>query len=429
MDPSNPISSAKLLNFIKNFPTPAMDPTKESTYNFLDAFFAEVSQIFPSPYIHIGADENNGVVWKNNPSIVNFMNEKGMASPDELQSYFAHRVDNLLIKHGKKTIGWEEIYSRDITNNIFIQVWDTRATKTRSIEILQHGNNEINSRGYYLDLFMPAYVQYLNDPLPYNCPDSLKQRVLGGEAAMWTELANEENIEARIWPRTAAIAERFWSPAMVENVNDMYRRLLEINQSMEQQGLQHYANYIRRLHNLAGVGNFEGLKTLVDIISPVKGYKRVMALFFSSSSQVQPVQLDAIADIAWVDPEVRRKFRMKVAAYLNKPSLKKEKEIREILYSWSKNHEKIDSLLKSNPKLQGIIIHSKNLTEISKIGIKALDYLHMNTKPPLIWASEKLAVLKEASQTQAEVDLSIVPEIEALVKQKLSPEQKGFPLF
>jgi len=120
---------------------------------------------------------------------------------------------------------------------------------------------------------------------------------------------------------------------------------------------------------------------------------------------------------------------MKVASYLAKPTVNKEKELRDILYSWSKNHEKIDSLLKSHPKLKGILIHSKNLSELSKIGIIALDYIRMNTKPPINWATDKLAVIKAASAASSEVDLSIVPEIEALVRQKLAPEQQGFSGF
>ena len=428
-DPANPINPANLLKYIKTYPTPAMNPAKESTYEFLDSLFTEVFQVFPSPYIHIGVDENNGVAWKNNNSIVGFMNDKGIGSTDELQAYFAIRVMELIKKHGKTAMGWEEIFSSAISKNVLIQIWDTRAPKTRSVEILKHGNNEVNSRGYYLDLFMPAYVHYLNDPLPYNCPDSLIQKVLGGEAAMWTELANESNIEGRIWPRTAAIAERFWSPGSIENVDDMYKRLFVINQSLAQQGLQHIAIYNLRLQKLAGNRDIEGIKTLLDVLSPVKGYKRVMALFFNPDQEYGTSPLDAVADIAWVDPEVRRTFRMKVASYLSHPTITKEKEIREILYSWARNHEKIEMVLKSNPKLISIISHSKNLADIARIGIKALDYLHMNTKPPSGWASEKLLILKTASKAQAEVELSIVPEIEALVNQKLAPEKKGFPLF
>ena len=429
LDPSNPVNSSNLLKFIKAYPTPAMDPSKESTFEFLAGLLTEVFEVFPAPFIHIGVDENNGVAWRNNPAIVDFMTKKGISSTDEMQSWFAERVNSIVSKHGRTAIGWDEIFSNSISKNIMIQVWDTRAPKTKSVEILRHGNTEINSRGYYLDLFMPAFVHYLNDPMPYNCPDSLKKYVLGGEAAIWSELVNDHNIEGRIWPRTAAIAERFWSPASTENVNDLYKRLIELNQSLSTQGLQHIEIYQKRIKELAGNGNYEGLKALIDLLSPVKGYKRVMAQFLDKTSKSNAPELDEVADIANVDPLERRQFRMKVSSYLAKPSIKKEKELRDILYFWSQNHEKIDSLIKSNPKLKGILIHSKNLSELSRIGIKALDYIRMNTKPPINWSSDKLAVIKAASEPSAEVNLSIVPEIEALVRQKLTPEQQGFSGF
>ena len=82
-----------------------------------------------------------------------------------------------------------------------------------------------------------------------------------------------------------------------------------------------------------------------------------MALFFNPDQKYETSPLDAVADIAWVDPEVRIKFRMKVASYLSHPSIAKEKEIRKILYLWAKNHEKIEMVLKSNPKLISIISH------------------------------------------------------------------------
>ena len=122
-------------------------------------------------------------------------------------------------------------------------MWDPRAAKTRSINILQHGNNEINSRGYYLDLFMPAYSHYLNDPLPYNCPDSLKHSVLGGEAAIWSELVNEENIEAR-YGQELLQWRRDSGPPPLENVDDMYRGLFVIK-GLALQGLQHIEIYER----------------------------------------------------------------------------------------------------------------------------------------------------------------------------------------
>jgi hexosaminidase len=57
---------------------PAMDPTKESTYRFLDKFIGEMSHLFPDPYFHIGGDEVNGKQWDANPKIQEFMHAHGL---------------------------------------------------------------------------------------------------------------------------------------------------------------------------------------------------------------------------------------------------------------------------------------------------------------------------------------------------------------
>ena len=57
---------------------PSIDPTREDTYKFLDAFLGEMAELFPDAYMHIGGDENNGKQWLANPQIREFMRQHQM---------------------------------------------------------------------------------------------------------------------------------------------------------------------------------------------------------------------------------------------------------------------------------------------------------------------------------------------------------------
>src|SRR5271163_3827661 len=83
---------------------PVMDPTRESTYKFLDTFIGEMAAIFPDHFLHIGGDENNGVEWKANPHIQSFMREHNLKDTAALQNYFNQRLLKILEKHGKHMI-------------------------------------------------------------------------------------------------------------------------------------------------------------------------------------------------------------------------------------------------------------------------------------------------------------------------------------
>src|SRR3984957_18001148 len=88
---------------------PAMDPTREDTYKFLDKFIGEMAAFFPDHYFHIGGDEVNGKEWDANPKIQEFKREHKLKSNEELQAYFTQRVEKLVRKHHKTMVGWDEI--------------------------------------------------------------------------------------------------------------------------------------------------------------------------------------------------------------------------------------------------------------------------------------------------------------------------------
>ena len=152
------------------------------------------------------------------------MKEHNFKTTEELQTYFSQRVLELAKKHGKHMVGWDEILNPQLPTDAIIHSW--RGAKSL-YDAAQRGYQGILSQPYYLDRMKSAEEHYLADPLPANTTLTPEQSklVLGGEACMWGEHVNQLSIDSRIWPRTAAVAERFWSPATVTDVDDMYRRL------------------------------------------------------------------------------------------------------------------------------------------------------------------------------------------------------------
>ena len=88
---------------------PAMDPSRETTYTFLDSFIGEMAALFPDAYFHIGGDEVNGKQWNKNASIQAFMRKHHFKSNGDLQAYFNGRLEEIVKKHGKIMTGWDEI--------------------------------------------------------------------------------------------------------------------------------------------------------------------------------------------------------------------------------------------------------------------------------------------------------------------------------
>ena len=140
----------------------AMDPTREETYEFLDAFLGEMTQLFPDPYFHIGGDEVNGKQWSQSSAIQAFAKEHNLEGTRGLQVYFNQRIQKLLQKYGKIMVGWDEVLHPDLPADTVVQSWRGQASLA---EAASKGYRGILSAGYYLDHLSPASYHYGIDPL------------------------------------------------------------------------------------------------------------------------------------------------------------------------------------------------------------------------------------------------------------------------
>jgi hexosaminidase len=392
---------------------PTMNPAQEKTYQFLDTFLREMTTLFPDQYFHIGGDENNGKEWDANPSIQEFKQANNLADNNALQAYFNKRILEILNKYGKKMVGWDEIMQPQLPKEILIQSW----RKGGLVESVRNGFPVILSKGYYIDLAQPAELHYKTDPLPDTIAltDDQKKLVIGGEATMWTEMATEETIDSRIWPRTAAIAERLWSPSTVTNVASMYKRMDRISIQLEELGLTHEKNYEMILRRICGSYDILALKTLVDVLEPVKNYHRIGSkdVHYTTHSP-----FSRIADAARPDTRVARTFNALVDTFLkNKSDKKLAGDLRGYLKVWSNNHQTLEQLFQQIPAVKEVEPLSKELEEISRIGLQALVYLKTNKSSKGNWKRNSLGELKQATKSHGQAEIAVISGIRQLVEK------------
>ncbi len=385
---------------------PTMDPTKEYTYEFLSNFLAEMAGLFPDGFMHIGGDENNGKQWDANPEITKFKEEQGFTSNHELQAYFNVRVAAILTKLDKRLVGWDEILAEDLPKSIVIQSW---RGKQALIDAAEAGYDVLLSNGYYIDLVQPASYHYTNDPVPADADlaAAAREHVLGGEATMWAELVSPETVDSRIWPRTAAIAERFWSAADKNNVEDMYQRLRVISVQLEEQGLLHRKNYEMMMRRLVGAENVPTLKTLVDVLEPIEGYKRHRARKYRTYTP-----LTRVPDIARPDAFAAMDFNELVDRYLQDQSQVLKKQIKEYLLTWVENHQRMKELAAAYPAVKEIMPLSEELSKIAILGMQALSSTKAHDAS---WHSSARSMLEAAAKPRAECELMVVEGISKIV--------------
>jgi hexosaminidase len=354
----------------------AMDPTNEKTYKFLNEFIGEMAKLFPDQYFHIGGDEVNGKQWDANPKIQEFMKAHDIKKNQELQAYFSQRVQEIVAKHGKSTIGWDEVLIPGVPKTVMIQSW--RGAESLSAAAKQ-GYRGILSNGYYIDLGWSAARHYAVDPLggaaAHLTPEE-KERILGGEATMWSEFVNAENVDSRIWPRTAAIAERLWSPQNTTDVDSMYRRMDAESARLEFLGLTHRTYQIPMVARMAGADasreETAGLFNLVHALEFVKDYNREAMAAQEPTSQTPLIR---VVDAVDPESETSRQFSVTVDQFVASScqDAAKAAELRGQLTEWAKNDETVQTMASRSYVVQDAAPASAALSQAAELALSALD--------------------------------------------------------
>ncbi|HEV2687188.1 MAG TPA: family 20 glycosylhydrolase [Bryobacteraceae bacterium] len=407
---------------------PTMDPSREEVYSFLDGFLGEMAALFPDEYFHIGGDEVLDAEWKRNPAIQDFAKRHGFQTSAELHAYFNQRVAALLNKHGKKMIGWDEVFHPSLASDSVIQSWRGQQSLA---DAARKGYRGVLSFGYYLDHLNPAAFHYRIDPLGGAASQLTHQQaslILGGEACMWSEYVTPETVDSRVWPRAAVVAERLWSPAGVNDAESMYRRLEAVNRWLEWSGVRHRANYQPMLERLAGRNPAPALQVLADAVESLGIDDRQSARQYSSA-----VALNRLVDAARPESESVRCLAEAVSRFLADTSGHKLEaaEIRLAFDQWSSNDSRLRPLLADSFLLTEIAPVSKGLSEAGSVGLRALQYLESGERAPTEWVAAEKQELDRMEKPGAEVSLAAVRPVrtllDALSKPSISIDQAHKP--
>lgn len=392
---------------------PVFDPTREETYRFLGDFLGEMAEIFPDQFVHLGGDEVAGGHWRRNPEIRSYMETREMDGTEELQAHFLDRLTDVVREVGKTPVVWGGL-AADLSEDVVVQEWQRGADPA---EVARRGRRVLLSRGYYLDLMRPAGRHYRVDPLSSreDLRRNARERVLGGEAAMWSEHVDAGTVDSRIWPRAAAVAERLWSPGSVTDVDDMYRRLAAVTRRLDGLGVRHRDGPRSILRSLAGQvegDRVEALRLLAGLAAPVEGLR------WRGSERRYTVHspLTRFADAAVADPARARRFETAVERFVGPDSgLAGVDPVRAELEDWLEALPVLRELVARRPQLREVAPLVERIAALARRGLEALDYSLDEGPATASWMGEAASDVRWARGRVADTRLLVVDPVVRLI--------------
>ena len=206
-------------------------PGKEQTFRFVEDVLAEVIDVFPSEYIHIGGDECPRDRWKKCELCQKRIQQEGLqaegkqSAEDHLQGYFTKRVEQFLHTKGKRLIGWDELLGCNVDNTSTIMSWRGAEPGAKAAK-LGHDVIMTPNKPMYFDHYQtdkrdgeplsiggnsPSEAVYAFEPVAADLSPEEAKHILGVQANVWAEyIYSTQHVEYQILPRMAALAEVQW---------------------------------------------------------------------------------------------------------------------------------------------------------------------------------------------------------------------------
>lgn len=219
-------------------------PCDPKVIDFAKDIYSEIAELFPSPFVHIGADEVERDTWKLNADCKKQMKKHKMKSSADLQTFFVNEIQKSLKEKGKKTIVWDDAAVDDIENEVYVTFWRDWMNENANM-IVEKGNPMIfmTWSHFYLSA-RPSFKQWkelYEFDITKDYPNMTESKVIGYQACVWTEeIPNETKLEEHVYPALQAYSELIWSNK--RNWQDFLQRMSLHNRIMDREGI-HYRSY------------------------------------------------------------------------------------------------------------------------------------------------------------------------------------------
>ena len=231
----------------------------EKTFSFLEDVLTEVMALFPSKYIHIGADECPKDSWKESRYAQKLIKKEGLKDEHELQSYFIRRIEKFLARHDRKLVGWDEILEGGLSPDATVMSWRGEAG---GIEAAKQAHDVIMSPTTYcyFDYYqtdpktgneplaiggnLPVETVYGYELIPEELTAEQSKYILGGQGNVWTEyMKTSDQVEYMALPRMSALSEVLWSPKGKRDYQSFLSRMQTFRKQLDAMDVN-YAKHI-----------------------------------------------------------------------------------------------------------------------------------------------------------------------------------------
>jgi hexosaminidase len=285
----------------------------------------------------------------------------------------------------------------------------------------KQGYSGLLSHGYYLDAMWTAAQHYAVDPLSgavASLTADEQKRILGGEACVWGEFVTADNIDSRIWPRAATIAERLWSPEAVKDMNSMYERLAAVSARMAALGISPESQMEAMLMRLGDTDGIRPLWILADVVAPASLSDREEEAINAGSIQTSETPLNRMTDVVAPESEAARRFTAAVNALIavDFKDAALESQIRSQLAIWRENDVYVEPLAARSYLLAELAPLSQQLSALAAAGLEALDHIDKVDPVPVAWRDQRLALAVQAQKPEADLLLMLAQPIQMLIQ-------------